>query len=257
MTSAQRRSRLDDLPFARHSARAPLSRDEIVAAAIRIADSEGLAAVTMRRLGHELGAGATSLYWHILNKDQLCDLMVDALLGEVATAVVPTDGWRDGLAELARALRRVLIRHRSVAPLLVDRPMIGPHSLDVTERVVDLLRQAGFDDRTTSLASGSLIDYASGSALFETRSPGDPSRTPEAARASARSLPDERRPNLLAVAAVPIGEGERFEYGLQRLLDGFEADLDLSGADRPELDEPGVDRLDDERPVGPSSVLLL
>jgi TetR/AcrR family transcriptional regulator, tetracycline repressor protein len=235
MTTEKRRSRHGDLPWpaaARPTeGREPLTRDEIVAGAIRLADAEGLAALSMRRLGQELGAGATSLYWHVRNKDQLEDLMIDALIGEVAAEIAPAEGWRGQLAEVARALRRVLLRHRHVAPLLGARPTIGPHALDAAERVMGILRDAGFDDRTTSLASGGLINYASGFALFESRSPGGAPDSPErqevteAVMAYFQSLPPERYPNLLAVARARISEDDQFEYGLQRLLDGFDADL--------------------------------
>ena len=235
MTNDQRRARLGDLPWATPGgpggARDTLTREQIVETAMRLVDAEGPEALSMRRLGQELGAGATSLYWHIKNKHQLEDLMVDALIGEVAADVIPAEGWRGSLAEVARALRRVLIRHRHIAPLLGARPTLGPRALDSAEKVMGILREAGFDDRTTSLASGTLIDYASGYALFESRSAGGASDTPEATalaetvKAYFRDLPPERYPNLLAIAAIAVSEDEQFEYGLQRLLDGFAGDL--------------------------------
>jgi len=255
MTNDQRRARLGDLPWSAPEvsgdAREPLTRDQIVETAMRLADAEGLGALSMRRLGQQLDAGATSLYWHVKNKDQLEDLMLDALIGEVAADIRPAEGWRESLAEVARALRRVLIRHRNIAPLLGERPTLGPNALDAAERVMGILRGAGFDDRTTSLASGALINYASGFALFESRSP-DPSDT-EAAKARAdavmayfRALPKERYPNLLAVARIAIDEDDQFEFGLQRLLDGFEADRERGGADRG----------DDDRPTGSNTLLV-
>ena len=93
-----------------------------------------------------------------------------------------------------------------------------------------VLHDAGFDARTISMASGALINYASGFALFESKSPGGDSSSPEAkAMAEAvmayfRALPPERYPNLLAVAGENVSDDDAFEYGLQRLLDGFEAD---------------------------------
>ena len=232
MTDKAKRARHGELPWATSEppseTRDPLTRDQIVEAAMRLADAEGLDAGSMRRLGHELGAGATSLYWHVKNKSQLEDLMLDAMIGEVAGEVAPFEGWRDELAELARALRRVLVRHRHIAPLLGERPTVGPYALDAAERVMGILR-------STSLASGGLINYASGFALFESRGTGGDPDSPEAkATADAvmayfRALPRARYPNLLAVAALDITEDEQFEYGLQRLLDGFEADLHRIG----------------------------
>jgi TetR/AcrR family tetracycline transcriptional repressor len=255
MTNDQRRARLGDLPWsapdASGDAREPLTRDQIVETAMRLADAEGLSALSMRRLGQQLDAGATSLYWHVKNKDQLEDLMLDALIGEVAADIRPAEGWRESLAEVARALRRVLIRHRNIAPLLGERPTVGPNALDAAERVMGILRGAGFDDRTTSLASGALINYASGFALFESRSP-DPSDA-EAAKARAdavmayfRGLPKERYPNLLAVARIAIDEDDQFEFGLERLLDGFAADRERGAADLG----------DDDRQTGSNTLLV-
>jgi TetR/AcrR family tetracycline transcriptional repressor len=272
MTNEQRRARLEDLPWTAGDegtgAREALTREQIVDAAIRLVDADGLTALSMRRLGSELGAGATSLYWHVKNKHQLEDLMVDALIGQVARDIRPAEGWRDSLAEVARALRRVLVRHRHIAPLLGERPTVGPHALDAADRVMGILRGAGFDDRTTSLASGALINYASGFAMFESRSPGRASDAPEAkAQAEAvmayfRALPPERYPHLLAVAEVSIDEDEQFEYGLQRLLDGFDADLARGSSETgggSERDDHGIGGAVDQppdRPAGPNAMLL-
>jgi AcrR family transcriptional regulator len=223
--------------------RVPLTREDIVATAIRLIDESGLEAFSMRRLGTELGAGATSLYWHVRNKDELIDLVLDVIIGEVHAdyeeAVAPDAPWREQLAGVARALRRVLLRHRHIAPLLGDRPTIGPNALDAAEHVMAILRGAGFDARGASLASGALINFASGFALFEARSPGgagDAAEAVERARsvmAYFKSLPPDRYPNMLEAATVHLSEVDQFEYGLARLLDGIERHHDIAppGAD--------------------------
>jgi AcrR family transcriptional regulator len=236
--------------------RVPLSRAEIVATAIRLIDEGGIDACSMRRLGTELGAGATSLYWHVRNKDELIDLIVDEIIGEVvadyeATAR-PDASWRDQLAEIARSLRRVLLVHRHIAPLLGERPTLGPNALDAAERVMGILLEAGFDHRRTSMGSGAVINYASGFAIFESRMPEAAAQEPAAEELAAavmaylESLPEERYPNMRAVAQVTITETEQFEFGLQRLLDGLEANLanladeDLTGEDLdPASTKPG------------------
>jgi AcrR family transcriptional regulator len=215
--------------------RTPLTRDEIVAAGIRLLDAGGPEALSMRRLGQELGAGATSLYWHVRNKDELEDLILDVVIGEVLddylATEIPDSSWRERLSNVARSLRRVLLRHRHAAPLFGERPTLGPRALDAAERVMGILFDAGFDARATSLASGALINYATGFALFESRAPGGSSDSPEGRELLASinayfaALPAERYPHMIAVAREPITEDEQFEYGLQRMLDGFEADL--------------------------------
>ena len=76
--------------------REPLTRARIVDAALRIIDRDGLDALSMRRLGDELGAGTTSVYWHVANKDQLLDLVLDHVLGEVSAEVVDVGAEEDG-----------------------------------------------------------------------------------------------------------------------------------------------------------------
>lgn len=232
--------------------RVPLTRDEIVATAIRLVDAEGLDAFSMRRLGTELGAGATTLYWHVRSKDELIDLVLDVVIGEVVEdfdAHVAADAdWREQLAEVARSLRRVLLRHAPIAPLLGERPTIGPRALDAAERVMGILVDAGFDHRTTALASGALINYATGFAVFESRTPGGSSdareaqEMVEAVMAYYAALPTERYPIMRTIAGIPFTETEQFEYGLQRLLDGLVADLADPSGRRPSEAPSGDDQ---------------
>src|SRR5215813_9521503 len=82
--------------------RAPLSRDAIVEAAVRIVDAEGVDALTIRRLGEELGTGAATLYWHIAGKDELGELVYDRIMGEIQLPEPDPARWDDQLKELAR-----------------------------------------------------------------------------------------------------------------------------------------------------------
>src|SRR5437868_5722680 len=82
--------------------REPISREAIVAAAITLLDREGLAALSMRRLAEELGAGAASLYWHVGSKDGLLDLVLDQLIGEGQVPDADPARWREQLKQVAR-----------------------------------------------------------------------------------------------------------------------------------------------------------
>jgi hypothetical protein len=132
--------------------------------------------------------------------------------------------------------------------LLGERPTIGPGARRGGAGRWASCGTAGFDDRTTSLASGALINYASGFAMFESRSSGGAADSAEAkAMADAvmayfKALPPERYPNLLAVAAIAVDEDDQFEYGLQRLLDGFEADLARGAIEATTTDRPARTR---------------
>jgi AcrR family transcriptional regulator len=215
-------------------ARSPLTREQIVEAAIRLADAEGLDALSMRRLGNELGAGATSIYWHVRNKDELLDLVVDRIIGEVRAELGPADGWRAELEETARAIRRVLVRHRHIAPVIGSRPTFGPNAVEALEWMIGRVRAGGAEVRTALLAAQSVINYAAGFAVFECRDPLGADATDqdrEAFRAElglfVATLPPDRFPNTLAT--LPVGASitpdEHFEFGLGCLMSGIVARL--------------------------------
>jgi AcrR family transcriptional regulator len=212
--------------------RPALSRDQIVDAAIRILDDEGLEALSMRRLGQELNAGATSLYWHIRNKDELLDLVLDRLIGEVVEEVGRPRGWRAWMTSTARSLRRVLLRHRAVAPVLGERPTFGPNALIALEGLLTALREDGFADEPALYAATTVTNWATGFAVFEVRDPVGPSASDadrevfvEEFQGFVRSLPPDEFPTT--VALLPLGAAisidRQFEYGLEVLLDGIEA----------------------------------
>ena len=106
--------------------------DQYVAAALAVADAEGLAAVSMRRVAGDLGSGTASLYRYITNRDELVDLMIDAAHGEDPLPE-PAGDWRAGLAAVAHALRATLLRHTWLAGELTGRPSLGPNSLRRSE----------------------------------------------------------------------------------------------------------------------------
>src|ERR1700722_6400516 len=106
--------------------------DQYVAAALAVADAEGLAAVSMRRVAGDLGSGTATLYRYIASRDELVDLMVDAAQGEDPPPA-PTRDWRADLAVVAHSLRTTLLRHPWLAGELAGRPALGPNSLRRSE----------------------------------------------------------------------------------------------------------------------------
>ena len=216
----------------------PLTLDRILDAAGRIADGEGLKALSMRRLGAELGAGATSVYWHVRSKDELLDLLVDRVIGEIVADIVPAEGWRPEMTEAARATRRILIRHRHLATVLGSRPTLGPNAIAALEWMIGRLRAAGFSDLSAALGANAIINWASGFAVFETRDPIGPSATDEeraayveAVAATFAALPPDEYPNTVSMLPIlaSITADSQFESGLAWLLDGLEAELARSG----------------------------
>lgn len=114
------------------------SRAEITAAALDLADGEGLDAVSMRRVGALLGTGAASLYRYIATRDDLLDLMVDAT-GAEYDLPRPSGDWRTDLLTIARQTRRIMRRHPWLPALVVTRPSLGPHAVDVLDHFLEIL----------------------------------------------------------------------------------------------------------------------
>ncbi|WP_433295758.1 TetR/AcrR family transcriptional regulator [Actinoplanes sp. CA-030573] len=123
------------------------TRDQVVEAAIRVADAEGLAAVTMRRIATEIGAGAMSLYTYVDNRDRLLDLMVDRV-GAAARRVPATGDWRADLLALAGAQRELMLAHPWLPAALPDRRLTGTHMLAYLEEGLAALAPTGLDGPT-------------------------------------------------------------------------------------------------------------
>src|SRR3977135_15848 len=103
------------------------SREQITAAAIKIADVEGIEAVSMRRIAREVSAGAMSLYRYLGSKDDLIELMTDAVEAEGPLRDNPGEGWRAGIQRMAERARTIMLRHPWVAMLSPGRPSFGPN----------------------------------------------------------------------------------------------------------------------------------
>ena len=125
----------------------PLSRDLIVRAAIAIADEEGLASVSLRKVGSALDAGPMRLYGYLSTKEELLELMVDAVYGEMAAAGPIRGDWRKTLKTVAQRTRRAAAQHRWLVDLLGGRPHLGPHAMAHMEASLAALgHNPGFED---------------------------------------------------------------------------------------------------------------
>jgi AcrR family transcriptional regulator len=122
--------------------RTPLSRERILRAAVAIADVDGLEAVSMRRVGEQLGVEAMSLYRHVAHKDDLLEGMVDEV---IAAFPVPSIGgdWRDRLGEQVRGAHAVLVTHPWAPEVATSRPAMGPARLRFADGVLGTLLSAG------------------------------------------------------------------------------------------------------------------
>ncbi|MEV4108439.1 TetR/AcrR family transcriptional regulator [Nonomuraea sp. NPDC049695] len=111
----------------------PLSRERIVRAAIDLADRDGLDAVSLRKVAAALDAGPMRLYGYLSTKEELLDLMVDEVYGEIVPSGPAGDDWRAALRDLARRTRQATLRHEWFADLLGGRPQLGPNALAYLE----------------------------------------------------------------------------------------------------------------------------
>ncbi|HEU5419039.1 MAG TPA: TetR/AcrR family transcriptional regulator [Streptosporangiaceae bacterium] len=137
------------------------SRQDIAAAGITIADAEGIDAVSMRRVAAEIGAGTTSLYRYVRNKDELLDLMADAAFGQEELPAAGAD-WQAGLREIARRNRAVLLRHPWLAALSPGRPALGPNGLRWLEAMFQIAARPGLTADDTLAVVGTLLTFVRG-----------------------------------------------------------------------------------------------
>jgi len=122
-----------------------LSREEIVRAAIAVADAEGPDAISMRRIARELNAGVMSLYWYVASKEELLELMLDAIEAEIEVPE-PSGDWRADLGAFAHRTRAALSRHMWAIEFIGSRPPSGPNDVRNLERLLSLLDETGADD---------------------------------------------------------------------------------------------------------------
>src|SRR5215467_7445946 len=119
----------------RATARAPLSRERVLSAAIDVADRGGIAALTIRSLADELGVKPMSLYHHVANKEAIIDGIIDVVFGEIELPPTDTD-WRSALRRRAYSARAVLRRHPWATPLMESRTNPGPATLRHHDAVI-------------------------------------------------------------------------------------------------------------------------
>lgn len=231
----------------RRGPKARLTVERITRAAIEIADADGLAALSMRRLAERLGVTAMSVYTYVPGKAELIDLMLDAVHGEIARPDDLDGGWRAHLELVAREGWNLYQRHPWLLQVARARPALGPNVVakyDYELRAVDGI---GLTDIEMDLVVSLVADYVHGAARTAVEAAQaehqtgmtddewwaayapllekvfDPERYPTAARVGAAAG---------AEYGAAYAPARAFEFGLQRLLDGIAAFIDACAADR-------------------------
>jgi AcrR family transcriptional regulator len=203
----------------------PLTRDRIVEAAVALLDDEGIERLTMRRLAERLGVVAPSLYWHVDTKDDVVDLAVDAIFGEVPPGVGEAAEWRDDVSAVLAAWRAAMLRHPwATAVPARRRPTIGPNFLAWMEVLQATLVRAGFHGAARSAAGWALYNHVMGSAASESalRISDEERRVGQEKLQADR----DRYPTLAATGYLYDDEWDRsFALGLDYLLDGLQVQL--------------------------------
>lgn len=206
--------------------RPPLSRQQVLRAAVALADAGGLGAVTMRKLAQELGVEAMSLYHHVTNKEDILDGMVDHVFAQIE--LPPSGDWKAAMRRRASSVRQVLSRHRWAIGLLDSRTAPGPATLRHHDAVLGSLREAGFSIEMAAHAFAVLDSYIYGFVLQETSLPFDrPEELTEVAEAILKGLPADRYPHLFEMTTEHVMQPDysfanELEFGLELILDGLE-----------------------------------
>jgi len=214
--------------------RRSLTRDRVLLAGVDFADDNGIASLSMRKLGDALGVEAMSLYHHVANKDALLDGMVDLVFGEIDLPPGAAD-WKIAMRLRAQSARQALRCHPWAIALMSTRTSPGPATLRHHNAVIGSFRGAGFSVEMTAHAFSALDSYIYGFALQEATLPlGDTEEeTVEVAQMMLVQVPADEYPHLTEFTTQHIlrpgyDYGREFEFGLDLILDGLEKTRDAA-----------------------------
>ncbi len=212
--------------------RVRLSRERVLRGALAVADTQGLGALTIRSLATELGTKPMSVYYHVANKDEILDGIVDIVFDEIELPVAGRD-WRSELTRRADSAREVLRRHRWAIGLLESRTSPGPATLRHHDAVLGTLRAAGFSAALTAHAYALIDSYVYGFALQEASLPFEgPASVGAVAGPIMELMAVGDYPHMVEMATSYYLQpgydfGGEFRFGLDLILDGLERALAL------------------------------
>ncbi|HTE70061.1 MAG TPA: TetR/AcrR family transcriptional regulator [Actinomycetes bacterium] len=207
--------------------RIPLNKQRVLGAAVALADRGGVRSLSMRKLAHELGVEAMSLYHHVANKDDILDGIVDVVFSEIELPSGDPD-WKAAMRQRAISAREALLRHPWATGLMESRSTPGPATLRHHDAVLGILRTAGFSVELAAHAFSVLDSYIYGFALQEANLPFDtPEETAEVAQAIMAEFPADEYPHLTEMTVEHVLQpgydyGNEFLFGLDLILDGLD-----------------------------------
>lgn len=227
----------------RHPSAPPLSKDAIAEAGLAVLERDGLDGLSMRKVAAELDVRAASLYWHVRDKQDLLDLLADALLRDMDMNW-SGDDWRERMRGAARCYRRCITSHRDAIRVLAGRFTAGPNTLRAMELVLSTLRDAGFSKGDA--AHGLyliMVAYVQGFVSQETApmnaaeaSGATPEQAMERLAGEIAAQPRDLYPNIQdnIDKLTMLNLDSRFEFGLERILDGMAQRLASHQANAPD-----------------------
>ncbi|NMR20697.1 TetR/AcrR family transcriptional regulator [Cellulomonas fimi] len=212
--------------------RAPLSRRRALETALAVADAEGLAAVSMRRLARELGVEAMSLYHHVASKDAILDGMVELVFGEMEHPPAGLD-WKAAMLRRGASVRAVLTRHPWAIGIMQSRTAPGPQTLGHLDAVIGCSLRAGFSVEMAGHATSLIDSYVYGFVLQEVNLPSQDAGGIEGVVDAVlpdlpRDYPHLARLTVERVMRPGYSYGDEFDYGLGLLLDALLRDARAS-----------------------------
>jgi AcrR family transcriptional regulator len=211
-------------------AKAALSREAIVEAALAIVRDEGIDALSMRRVAQALDTGPASLYVYVVNRDALWELLFDAALATVTTEPTDPRRWREQLHELvSRTVKMMAVDYPGMARLAMAHIPVGDNSLRVVESMLSLLKAGGVSDQAAAYAADLIGSYTTAIAyeqsLYATLYNDPEHMEREVGRIAERfaDLSPERYPTIAALSEkMTMGDGEeRFALGLDVIINGL------------------------------------
>ncbi len=206
-----------------------LSTELVVTTALRLMETGGADACTIRGVAKELGVGPMALYTYFRSKDDLFDAVRNHLLAELPAP--PSGGsWQEQVRALCRNLRRLMLQHPALAQLLAARPLSGHETAAAAEGLLQVLRSAGFGSAAAARGHTTLFTFVLGATSWEIQLAAekqDPDRN-RRLRATMESLSAAQYPTVVELArelAATAGGDEQFDFGLDLLITGLEVSL--------------------------------
>jgi TetR/AcrR family tetracycline transcriptional repressor len=191
-----------------------LSRERVLAAGLNLVDREGVGALTMRRLGRELGVEAMSLYGYVRSKKDLLEGVVDCVYREIPPMVDSNGQWQERLRDTALMFRQVLLRHPNLVNMVAARPFLNEGNLCLAESALSQLRLSGLDLVRASQVVTVVVAFTVGHVVSEVGDGGTESH---------RSIDSARFPNIAERCTLgPLDRDASFALGLDFTVAGVE-----------------------------------